>query len=481
MSILTALPDVTDARHFSLEFAEQALSRCIEQARDPLQRSAFLDRLREELARDPFESLPAAAMCIVLGEARVAELGPLVLDVATLAPESAVGLAAEWAISQLQAGVIPLLLERLNAESSDAPRFVLCNLLLRAGLRCDPRTQSALCDALVQQLKDATEPGARPLSLDAQGALHDLLWHFKDPRLDALQVDLLSRCDTDVDREVLELDPDRLMDDADLAMETLENTWQARLRQVHDRICQAVLDWEFVDERASDPDIEPSDSRRMANDAAWRAWQVGREFAFKWRASLRTADTPLHQYWADVVEACEIMRMLYRMRGVELPYLTPGALRSAVLEDMPHRAKLIRGRAETLADYLRGYVDYIESIGQVADRAAYDAVLVETRRDFLAKYNDPSRWSPSRRIYDAAEQVGLDLYDDADRDTFLDVVAHHMAERFEEFGVDDPLDRAHDESEPLTPIRRHSERVGRNEPCPCGSGRKYKKCCQGRE
>ncbi|MBN1492419.1 MAG: SEC-C domain-containing protein [Phycisphaerae bacterium] len=26
-----------------------------------------------------------------------------------------------------------------------------------------------------------------------------------------------------------------------------------------------------------------------------------------------------------------------------------------------------------------------------------------------------------------------------------------------------------------------SERVGRNDPCPCGSGRKYKKCCMGRD
>jgi len=26
-------------------------------------------------------------------------------------------------------------------------------------------------------------------------------------------------------------------------------------------------------------------------------------------------------------------------------------------------------------------------------------------------------------------------------------------------------------------VRRTSERVGRNEPCPCGSGRKFKKCC----
>ena len=24
-------------------------------------------------------------------------------------------------------------------------------------------------------------------------------------------------------------------------------------------------------------------------------------------------------------------------------------------------------------------------------------------------------------------------------------------------------------------------RIGRNDPCPCGSGRKYKKCCMGKE
>jgi preprotein translocase subunit SecA len=29
------------------------------------------------------------------------------------------------------------------------------------------------------------------------------------------------------------------------------------------------------------------------------------------------------------------------------------------------------------------------------------------------------------------------------------------------------------------PVRRDSQKVGRNDPCPCGSGRKYKKCCGG--
>jgi uncharacterized protein YecA (UPF0149 family) len=27
------------------------------------------------------------------------------------------------------------------------------------------------------------------------------------------------------------------------------------------------------------------------------------------------------------------------------------------------------------------------------------------------------------------------------------------------------------------PMRRTGEKIGRNDPCPCGSGKKYKKCC----
>ena len=29
----------------------------------------------------------------------------------------------------------------------------------------------------------------------------------------------------------------------------------------------------------------------------------------------------------------------------------------------------------------------------------------------------------------------------------------------------------------LKPVKRPGSRIGRNDPCPCGSGRKYKKCC----
>jgi preprotein translocase subunit SecA len=29
---------------------------------------------------------------------------------------------------------------------------------------------------------------------------------------------------------------------------------------------------------------------------------------------------------------------------------------------------------------------------------------------------------------------------------------------------------------PAQPVERHTPKVGRNDPCPCGSGKKYKHC-----
>jgi hypothetical protein len=45
-----------------------------------------------------------------------------------------------------------------------------------------------------------------------------------------------------------------------------------------------------------------------------------------------------------------------------------------------------------------------------------------------------------------------------------------------ELGLDDDLEGGFDDG-PAETIVRHDEKVGRNDPCPCGSGKKYKKCC----
>ena len=42
--------------------------------------------------------------------------------------------------------------------------------------------------------------------------------------------------------------------------------------------------------------------------------------------------------------------------------------------------------------------------------------------------------------------------------------------------TDSPLPQPKPASPPLRPYQKESPKVGRNDPCPCGSGKKYKKC-----
>ncbi len=56
----------------------------------------------------------------------------------------------------------------------------------------------------------------------------------------------------------------------------------------------------------------------------------------------------------------------------------------------------------------------------------------------------------------------------------------HEEDEDEEWEDDDDYEEDFDddyEEKRLQPIRNDQERIGRNDPCPCGSGKKYKKCC----
>lgn len=46
---------------------------------------------------------------------------------------------------------------------------------------------------------------------------------------------------------------------------------------------------------------------------------------------------------------------------------------------------------------------------------------------------------------------------------------------------EEKLERERLANQPRQPYRREEPRVGRNDPCPCGSGKKYKKCHMGKD
>ncbi len=79
-------------------------------------------------------------------------------------------------------------------------------------------------------------------------------------------------------------------------------------------------------------------------------------------------------------------------------------------------------------------------------------------------------------------------FEDFQADLRASRAAENLADVFAERGVrpiDDALDvlAVFDEEDeaPAEPAENRFKNIGRNDPCPCGSGKKYKKCCLGKE
>ncbi len=79
-------------------------------------------------------------------------------------------------------------------------------------------------------------------------------------------------------------------------------------------------------------------------------------------------------------------------------------------------------------------------------------------------------------------------FEDFQADLRASRAAENLADVFEERGIkpsEDALDALavldEQDEAPPEPAENKFKNVGRNDPCPCGSGRKYKKCCLGKE
>ncbi len=107
---------------------------------------------------------------------------------------------------------------------------------------------------------------------------------------------------------------------------------------------------------------------------------------------------------------------------------------------------------------------------------------------------DQLRYGVGMRAYGQRDPVieykfeGFEMFEEMIRNIQLDSVKMILRMRINrEQGapqrekVAEPVTASHGDSSPRKPAARSSEKVGRNDPCPCGSGKKYKKCCGANE
>jgi len=153
--------------------------------------------------------------------------------------------------------------------------------------------------------------------------------------------------------------------------------------------------------------------------------------------------------------------------------LDENTLREVLLELFPRKIYAARDLFEKVAPVTESFLRWLESEGILGDTS----LLVETVRGWadtiVANGMNPQYWGTAKSLVMQAEADGVDTQDDQAMQRYI---AEYNLRLMEESLSAQPELR--DLSPPM-PIVEHSPKIGRNAPCPCGSGRKYKKCCGG--
>jgi len=114
-----------------------------------------------------------------------------------------------------------------------------------------------------------------------------------------------------------------------------------------------------------------------------------------------------------------------------------------------------------IAPVLSAFLDFLEREELLFDAGALAEAAREIERELVEAAADPANWGMAKTFFMAAKEAGVDPTDEDALNAF--------AESYNRSLLGDPTGGE--------PVEREAPKVGRNDPCPCGSGKKYKHCC----
>jgi hypothetical protein len=157
--------------------------------------------------------------------------------------------------------------------------------------------------------------------------------------------------------------------------------------------------------------------------------------------------------------------------GVSPEELDEATLRAVLLDLFPRKISKEREFFAGVAPVTEAFLGWMASEGLLADAQPLMEAVRRWADEIVETAMDPGHWGPAKTQTMKALRAGVDVADESALQDFLYEQALQSLEQKASDQTDSaPLPRA-------TPIIEHATKIGRNDPCPCGSGKKYKKCC----
>ncbi|MDT8302956.1 MAG: SEC-C metal-binding domain-containing protein [Sedimentisphaerales bacterium] len=148
-------------------------------------------------------------------------------------------------------------------------------------------------------------------------------------------------------------------------------------------------------------------------------------------------------------------------------------LEEVLLEIFPYKVTAERELFEKVAPVTEFFLKWLESEGILANTAGLIEAVHGWTDKIVAKGMNTQYWGMAKSFMMQARVDGIDTRDEQAMQRYMAEYNLRLLER------DSSAQADLRSLSPPVPIVEQSPKIGRNAPCPCGSGRKYKKCCGG--
>lgn len=131
------------------------------------------------------------------------------------------------------------------------------------------------------------------------------------------------------------------------------------------------------------------------------------------------------------------------------------ALEECCLDLLPGKVSAELSVYRSVEPVLAGFFKFLQEKGHITKAPALISRLKKVSGTMINLAGNPENWGPSKKLVMGAIQAGVNMEEPGAFDRYVQKVNMMNEKAAEAPGL----------------------KVGRNEPCPCGSGKKYKKCC----
>ncbi len=136
-------------------------------------------------------------------------------------------------------------------------------------------------------------------------------------------------------------------------------------------------------------------------------------------------------------------------------------LEECCLEILPRKISADESYYRCITPALSAYLGFLGEKGYLNGTESLIASLKMIDKQMIENARNPANWGIAKSFTMRAKDAGVDTHNEKELYKYITDYNEQLAK-----------EREITERKP-----QKSEKIGRNDPCPCGSGKKYKKCC----